>query len=220
MKKTLLLASTLLIFSCSGITTTLVDSRRESLIIPQLNTVSKKDIGDNLVTNIHAYYYDAINLKREYKVSSGSHSKHLPAGVYANRNNTSEYTLYSNKAMSKGIAISKTGDMKYYTLSSGILNTAILREPLEYEKTTYTDVNMPYFTQEFIYSGKIGTTIKFLYREYTNDLARPAFTQELQYDLNESKIIGCKGLRIEVIKATNLDLEYKVINYFHNASSN
>mgnify|MGYP001043013533 CR=1 FL=1 len=54
-----------------------------------------------------------------------------------------------------------------------------------------------------------------MYREYINDMARPAFNQELQYDLNESNIIGFKGLRIEVILATNTKIEYKVLSSFN-----
>ena len=47
-----------------------------------------------------------------------------------------------------------------------------------------------------------------------DDLARPAFTQDLQYDLTESKVIGFRGLRIEIISATNIKIEYKVLNHF------
>ena len=61
----------------------------------------------------------------------------------------------------------------------------------------------------------MGSNLKFIYREYINDMARPAFNQELQYDLNESNIIGFKGLRIEVIKATNTNIQYKVLSSFN-----
>lgn len=44
-------------------------------------------------------------------------------------------------------------------------------------------------------------------------MLRPAFTQDIEYELNKNNttIIGFKGLRIEVIKATNLDITYKII---------
>src|ERR1700674_5426084 len=38
-------------------------------------------------------------------------------------------------------------------------------------------------SQELIYGGVAGNTIKVTYREYGNNMARPAFSQELQYDL-------------------------------------
>ena len=69
--------------------------------------------------------------------------------------------------------------------------------------------------QEFIYNGKSGNTLKFTYREYINDMARPAFSQELQYDSTEGSTIGFKGLRIEVIKTTNTEIVYKLAKAFN-----
>lgn len=59
------------------------------------------------------------------------------------------------------------------------------------------------FKQELIYNGKSGSTIRLSYREYKDDFARPAFFQDLSYDLSEEKIIGFKGMKIEVNEATN-----------------
>ncbi len=69
------------------------------------------------------------------------------------------------------------------------------------------------FKSELVYSGISKNVITFLYREFINDHARPAFTQELKYDLGEGAIIGYKGARFEVIKATNMELQYKVIKH-------
>jgi len=52
------------------------------------------------------------------------------------------------------------------------------------------------------------------YREFSGDIARLAFSNELSYDLSESAILGYKGARIEIIKATNTELTYKVISGF------
>ena len=45
-------------------------------------------------------------------------------------------------------------------------------------------------------------------------MARPAFNQDLQYDLADGNIVGFKGLRIEIIKATNTNIEYKILSNF------
>ena len=52
------------------------------------------------------------------------------------------------------------------------------------------------FRSQIIYSGISGNTIKAVYREFANDYARPAFTQELQYNLDESNIISYKSIKI------------------------
>lgn len=71
------------------------------------------------------------------------------------------------------------------------------------------------FVQELIYNGRVDNNLRFIYREFSNDLVRPAFTQEVQYDTNESNIIGFRDLRIEVISATNTEIVYKLISNFN-----
>ena len=68
------------------------------------------------------------------------------------------------------------------------------------------------FKSQIIYSGITGNTLRAVYREYAEDYARPAFSQELQYNLDESKIISYKSIQIEIIEATNSYVKYKVID--------
>jgi len=70
------------------------------------------------------------------------------------------------------------------------------------------------FIQEIIYNGKVSNDLKFIYREFESELIRPAYTQEVQYDANESKIIRFKDLQIEIIKADNQKITYKLISNF------
>lgn len=69
----------------------------------------------------------------------------------------------------------------------------------------------PEFRRELIYSGVSGSTLSLSYREFSEDMARPAFTQDLKYDLNQGAVIGYKGARFEVIKADNVSLRYRVL---------
>lgn len=71
------------------------------------------------------------------------------------------------------------------------------------------------FQQTLIYSGRVGSKINVGYREFSSNLARPAFNNDVEYDLNESKTIGYKGALIEIIKATNQDITYKVLKNFN-----
>lgn len=64
---------------------------------------------------------------------------------------------------------------------------------------------------ELIYNGKSGDTIKVSYREFLGDMARPAFTQDLNYDLSESKVIAFKSVIIEILEATSSTIKYKLI---------
>jgi hypothetical protein len=68
------------------------------------------------------------------------------------------------------------------------------------------------FREELIYGGIVGFAIKIMYREYRNDLARPAFYQEVQYDLSQSKTITFRKTTIEIIEATNSYCRFEVIS--------
>ena len=70
------------------------------------------------------------------------------------------------------------------------------------------------FVQEIIYNGRVKNSLKFVYREFSDNMIRPAFTQDVQYDLSESAIVGFKTLRMEIIKANNTSITYKLINNF------
>ena len=47
---------------------------------------------------------------------------------------------------------------------------------------------------------------------------RDAFSQEVQYDLNEGKEIGFKGARLLIHNATNRAIEYEVLDHFELAN--
>jgi hypothetical protein len=72
-----------------------------------------------------------------------------------------------------------------------------------------------YFKQELLYNGRAGNTIKLSYREYRYDIARAAFTQDLIYDLTESKIIGFRDMQIEILNATNTDINFIIRSLLH-----
>ena len=68
------------------------------------------------------------------------------------------------------------------------------------------------FQEELIYTGHSGTTIHISYREYKADFARPAFFQELRYDMKQSTIIVFKQYKIKILKATNEYIRFIVLN--------
>lgn len=68
--------------------------------------------------------------------------------------------------------------------------------------------------QTIEYSGKSGNILKFIYAEYKDDYARQAFNREFTVDLTEGNIVAYKGAIIEVEKATNAEITYKVIRNF------
>lgn len=72
------------------------------------------------------------------------------------------------------------------------------------------------FRREVLYQGAAARVLRLLYREYVNDLARPAFSQELSFDLAESgpTVVVVKNARFEVLEAGNEGATVRVVKGF------
>ena len=86
--------------------------------------------------------------------------------------------------------------------------------PGDYERKKQLSEKGNSFQQTLIYSGRIGDKINICYREFSNNNARPAFNNDVEYDLSSSKTIGYKGAVIEIMKADNSSITYKLIKNF------
>lgn len=71
--------------------------------------------------------------------------------------------------------------------------------------------------QTLIYNGRVGSKVKIGYREFSSNYARPAFNNDVEYDLSESRTIAYKGALIEIIEATNQYIKYSVKKNFNKA---
>ncbi len=65
--------------------------------------------------------------------------------------------------------------------------------------------------RELDYGGVSKGTVTLQYREFAGNLARPSFSQELHYDLADGTEIGFRGARIQILKATNTGITYRII---------
>jgi len=83
--------------------------------------------------------------------------------------------------------------------------------PIDVTKTTFEVWGKDSLKKELIYGGLAQKTISISYREFSDGTARPAFTQDLKYDLSEGDVIGFRGSRFKVHKATNTSITYTVL---------
>jgi len=98
-----------------------------------------------------------------------------------------------------------------------VFNVAVCGDESDFERVKKPLLTPDSFQQTLIYSGKVGNKINISYREFSGSIARPAFNNNVEYDLSESTTIGYKGAKIEIIEATNQYIKYKVIRNFNNA---
>ncbi|MDZ7719211.1 MAG: hypothetical protein U5K72_10390 [Balneolaceae bacterium] len=61
-----------------------------------------------------------------------------------------------------------------------------LQPAFAYEEAESIPTQSCGFKLELVYQAQTDNTIRVLYREYNNDIARPAFSQVVDYDLDES----------------------------------
>ncbi|MDM0113932.1 hypothetical protein QTI66_17385 [Variovorax sp. J22R133] len=198
---------------------------------PALNTVATAELGETLVKKGISYVFDGLELReritdngagREYvvepgrmafidKTPDGASRYEPPAGTYYVNDK-----IFGRKAFPKNgyVVVKANGTMElqgYYDLTGpGSISPA---NP-KFSVGKIIDSARPNFRQELIYGGRLGDQIKVTYREFSGDMLRSAFSQDVQYDLTTEKIIGFKGVRIEVVAATNTKLEYRVLKSF------
>lgn len=84
----------------------------------------------------------------------------------------------------------------------------------DYEKSKRLSEQEDSFQQTLIYNGRVGDRINIGYREFSSSLARPAFNNEVEYDLSTSNEISYKGASLEVIEAGNSGITYRLIRNF------
>jgi hypothetical protein len=71
------------------------------------------------------------------------------------------------------------------------------------------------FSVSLIYSGMADSVCHCEYREYSDSLIRPAFTQQIVYDLAESNKIAFRGIEMEILEANNRFIAYRVLSDEH-----
>lgn len=234
MKKiTLLFLLTITITSCAP----KIEYYSGNFYNPTVNTKSISELGDAIYTKEDLIYQPAVKIVSlpSEPVFKGSYPYHVGDIIpFSGKNNKQDVYSFKNEPLiiqgtqkikssnlekfkEYGVVVDQTTKEAYP--SFGLTNApatanvkGLIIEPAKYVENNCENC----VKQEFIYNGKSNNTLKFIYREFIKDMARPAFTQELQYDLNESNVIGFKGMRIEIINSTNTILEYKVLQNMTN----
>jgi hypothetical protein len=209
---------TCLLVSCGAKTITIISPERVLSEAKELKRVYEEDIGRAIYEKGYYLEYDAIVIKKitqnfrisytyfPYKVGDT-----IPL-IGEDKSNFYYYNSLKSDGYTVGIIKSKKSDsIKAFTNSgSGLWIKDIPN--LEIEETTSIPNNCnDCFKQEFVYIGRSGSTVKFLYREYSSNFIRADFTQELQYDIEEDNLIGFQGLRLQIFETTNTSITYRIL---------
>jgi hypothetical protein len=199
--------------------------REVNKFTPEMGVINSTELGESLLKREILTYRRGINLKEDINVSFLGSKYTIFKGTYLannkkNKKNEIELTpvIDQSNFLGRSISIALFLNTTTNEISKVIYNNAKLKikneKPLIYPIEEVILKTDPLLVKDLIYNGRSAEVIKLTYREYINDLARPSFTQDVQYDLKDGNEIGFKGARIEVINATNLKIEYKVLSPF------
>lgn len=212
----------------------------ETIYEPKLEVVIDAEVGQTLISKTFANIFPAIRVSQS-RISHDTHNNSdfnlsFNGGVMKKWGSGSEGTYYVTSA--PGTRTGSAAGLNYTRAESnsglivasnfpnsaqavfwnpaGQLHTFVskLEKPILVEQIKdVVEVHLDNYKRELIYTGISKNVISVLYREYIGDLIRPAYTQELKYDLSESNVIGFKGARFQVISATNVGIKYKVLKH-------
>ena len=80
-----------------------------------------------------------------------------------------------------------------------------------FEKDKSNEITLADFKFTITYLGKDNDAIRLKYMEYTNDMARPAFSNDITWDLKESDVMSYKSIKARIISATNNQIKLVVL---------
>ncbi len=194
---------------------------------PPINSVSTVSVGDEMLAQGSTADQDGLQLQSSVQVSW---AYTLSSGFYPKVGNDNESAFYSFMFQSSPVP------------GLGVLNKNLLSDPPKAIKTNLDGskvcvvtvfnlyacnggargelVKRPIssenaFQQTLIYNGRVGDKINIGYREFYGSTARPAFNNNVEYDLSTSDTIAYRGARVKIIKADNSSITYEVLSNFN-----
>jgi hypothetical protein len=209
------------------------EPKRIDLNVPRVDRVSVAQVGDSLLLQGNFSEHDAIYVQSDIGVGALSNlgvaifsSYTIRPGFYTKMGENEVAEFFSPSTYGNGGAIQKHPladswkwvqaykDRKTICIVT-VFNLPVCTHNAGFQKSRQPIATANSLQQSLIYSGKMGTRLRIGYREFSGNLARPAFNNDVEYDLTESSVIGYKGARIEVIEATNEHIRYRVIRTFN-----
>jgi len=199
-------------------------ARTEILQEPAIETAAEAELGRSMVTFSKQIATPAIRTRTPVTTREVGIELTIPAGVLVLHGENPEGKFYQYPGFvqlrsigvdlptaSGGLYVPNDPDKPMYTFRYMLMGPKLKEAPrIPFEPTVYLEKGGVSFRVEFIYTGMTNHVLTATYREFRDDMARPAFTQELKYDISQDKMIGFKGARIEVLSAGNISIKYVV----------
>ena len=220
------------------------DYNIKGLSIPEIGEISTAEIGDNLyqefIGSFSATYY--VSLDTSTLINVGKAQLNIGSEMRAKRISGKKESTVSKACFSdlkdappEEVKIGNTLMWKHHSMlclsdldhdgkfefaeinGEGVKQTYLV-EPVSYsiKREVQKQYTRNSFEQIILYQGVVHGVINISYRELKDNMARPAFTQNVQYKLGKEgpTLIAFKGVRIKVLSANNTSIQYRVLEPF------
>jgi hypothetical protein len=202
---------------------------KETMSIPKIGEVSIAETGENMFSTFVLKFTQTyrvllqddlsgrlpmgrkIELRKGYESSLLKTEDGYPAICYSYSEMFIKHTECAvDKANSGVFEYAKTAELKGEKKLEKSAAYVVVPNPVNTSKI------VPAFKREIIYQGTSKGVVKISFREFANDMARPAFSQDISYDLDPdgTTMIVFKGLKIQVLKASGAEIQYIVLRQF------
>jgi len=192
---------------------------------PAVGQIVTASVGDEMLKQGVLFEREAILLQKD--VNIGLFSPYtLHHGYFVKQGENKNSDFYVPSPTADGGRIEKAaladpfqavqaykGDNRICVVT--VFNASVCKKSDDFRRVVKAIATDESFQQTLIYSGKIGQKVNVGYREFSGNVARPAFSNDVEYDLSESATIGYKGARLEILEATNDHIKYRVISNFN-----
>jgi len=218
MKRILNLTILLILHSLICSSQTIEDTRVE------LNTPLTAEIGTSLVSSGKIIKTEAVEVTAPFEFKSGFFNFRFEKGdTYPLVKTTKGYKIFYLKSNWKdgrfwGIAINEKVANEVYSALISTFGLVKIRRKDNYK----TSIKMTFikslcedcYNQELLFNGAKGSVLSFTYREFIGNIARPSFFQNVEYDVENSSIIGFKGVRLKILEFSNTSIKYEILKTF------
>jgi hypothetical protein len=182
--------------------------------VSEVGTTNTVGVGESLLTSGYFVHREFIVIPKVVEIGGAS----VHPGRYQKNEQTDEFRSFRGR-VTVADPVTRDHDASLYIFANDPNNKLLCISkadcaPADYSIERSTTFKPASFQQTLLYNGKIGNRITLAYREFTDNMARPAFNNEVTYDLSESMTLGYKGARLQVVKATNTEITYKVLTSF------
>ena len=194
---------------------------------PDLGATTTVSVGDEMVKQGNLSAKEGITLLESAKISVNS----LSPGFYPKVGEDDKHIYFSFATGDGKTSQNGLGTLRQGILSDPIQSIALLKptdevcmvttlnlksckKNITFKKDNRSNESLNSFQQTLIYNGRVGNKVNIAYREFSGDRARPAFNNEVEYDLTVDKIISYKGAELNVISADNKGITFIVNKNF------